>query len=157
MNTPRLIYGAIRERHEDGSHTDEPGGAPEWFIEVDGKIYRLATALSCPAVPAEWIKQVSEISDMEKSLDYYRSGMMQRCAEARRPKYVPSRVRLTQRVTGDWPIGHGTQSGPGEYDCDSNQYGAVSIRAEDGKMLGLRPNEFEPIAWAANPHLEVKS
>lgn len=55
MSTPRLIYGAIRERHEDGSHTDEPGSAPEWFVEVDGEIYHLAPAQSCPAVPAEWI------------------------------------------------------------------------------------------------------
>jgi hypothetical protein len=38
----------------------------------------------------------------------------------------------------------------GEYDCNSNGWGAVSIKASDGKMLGLRPHEFEPIAWREN-------
>lgn len=55
MNHPRLFYAAIRERNEDGSHTGVPG-EPEWFVELDGKVYRLTPALTCPEVPVDWLK-----------------------------------------------------------------------------------------------------
>lgn len=40
---------------------------------------------------------------------------------------------------------------PGEYDCSCNQYGAVSVKASDGTMLGVRLEEFEPLEWVPNP------
>lgn len=91
------------------------------------------------------------MTDQQKMVDYYKAGAQQHGSkEWPKPKYVPSRFRLLKRVSGDWPIGHTTQIGPGEFDCMSNQNGAVSVFAENGQKLGLRLNEFEPIAWREN-------
>ena len=79
------------------------------------------------------------------ALEYYRAA-----AEDRAPKWVPSRVRLAVLVHGDFPIGHRTIAEAGDHDCDSNRWGAVSVRATNGLMLGIKPREFEPIAWREN-------
>lgn len=84
------------------------------------------------------------------ALEYYRAGL-----ENRAPLYVPSRVLLPKRVTGDFPIGHSTMAEAGEYDCYSNKWGAISVRASNGKLLGIRPAEFEPIAWRKNEKAEA--
>lgn len=91
-----------------------------------------------------------DMTDLQKSEAYYKAGAMQTRKDVR-PPFVPCRVRLKQRVRGDWPVGHHAQAGPGDFDCESNAYGAVSIVAENGTNLGLRLDEFEPIAWAMNP------
>ena len=84
------------------------------------------------------------------ALEYYRAGL-----EKRAPLYVPSRVRLLKRVTGDVPIGHSTMAEAGEHDCYSNKWGAISVRASNGKLLGIRPTEFEPLAWRENEKAEA--
>jgi len=71
------------------------------------------------------------------------------------PDRVPTRVRLLWRVCGDFPF-LATSAEPGEYPCEANRYGAVSVRATNGKMLGLRPGEFEPLEWAPNPWAELE-
>lgn len=91
------------------------------------------------------VAQASEPTDTEKALLYYRCGV-----EGREPPFIPARVRLKQRVRGDLIFAHATVDA-GEYDCESNRYGAVSVRADDGKMLGLRPTEFDVLAWRASP------
>jgi hypothetical protein len=53
--------------------------------------------------------------------------------------YLPSEVR------GDWPIGHLTIADAGVHDAISNKYGAVSVILPDGKLLGVKPGEFERI------------
>lgn len=84
------------------------------------------------------------MTNEQKALNYYR------CAtEKRRPDYVPSRVRLVERVRGDGAF-RSTIADAGEHDCECNQWGAVSVLARDGSMLGLRPAEFEPIEWRHN-------
>lgn len=77
--------------------------------------------------------------------DYYRAGVEQRA-----PKWVPARVRLASQVRGDFPIGHSSVAEAGDHDCTCNKWGAVSVRAGNGKMLGLRPAEFDVVAWKAN-------
>ena len=79
------------------------------------------------------------------ALDYYRAAVEQRA-----PKWVPARVRLDGPVRGDYPIGHTTLAEAGDHDCESNRWGAVSVRATNGQMLGVKPSEFEPIAWREN-------
>lgn len=81
----------------------------------------------------------------EQALDYYRAAV-----ESRAPKWVPSRVRLDGPVRGDYPFAHTTLAEAGEHDCESNHWGAVSVRATNGQMLGVKPDEFEPIAWREN-------
>ncbi len=79
------------------------------------------------------------------ALDYYRAAV-----EDRAPAWVPSRIRLPRAVRGDFPFGHNTVAEAGEHDCDSNLWGAVSVRATNGQMLGIKPKEFQPIAWRPN-------
>ena len=88
---------------------------------------------------------MSEPTNDQKALDYYRAGV-----ENRAPGWVPSRIRLPQTVRGDFPIGHAAIAWAGDYDCDSNAWGAVSVIAANGQRLGIKPAEFEPIEWRAN-------
>lgn len=80
-----------------------------------------------------------------KELDYLRAAR-----EDRKPAWVPARVWLAGPVRGDYPIGHTTLAEAGEHDCESNRYGAISVRATNGQMLGLKPAEFEPLEWRNN-------
>jgi hypothetical protein len=87
--------------------------------------------------------------EIEKALNYYRSAV-----EGRRPDFVPARVLLPEKVRSDVPIlsqdGCGYYADAGEHDCHSNQYGAISVKAANGKMLGIKPGEFNVIAWRPN-------
>ena len=81
----------------------------------------------------------------ECAADYYQAGVEQRA-----PKWVPARVRLASQVRGDFPIGHTSVAEAGDHDCSCNKWGAVSVQDSNGKMLGLRPAEFDVVAWKAN-------
>lgn len=89
-------------------------------------------------------KGVAEPSNTEKALAYYRSG-----AKHDAPTYVPARVRLPVRVCGDGECA-ATFADAGEHDCESNRWGAISVRATDGKMLGVKPAEFDVVSWRFN-------
>ena len=54
-------------------------------------------------------------------------------------------VYLPRMVHGDWPIGHNLIAQPGVYRAKVNQFGAVAVVLPDGKMLGVKPGEFERI------------
>ena len=83
----------------------------------------------------------AEKMSAEMAAAYYRAAWM-----GQKPPFVPSRVRVLTHVRGDFPyMGKGVE--PGEYACDSNTWGAVWVWDQDGKMLGLLPKEFEPLAW----------
>lgn len=84
------------------------------------------------------------MTDTEKALAYYKSGMLHEA-----PPYVPARVTLHSRVRGDGPFA-GTFADAGEHDCESNRWGAISVRATNGKMLGVKPAEFDVVAWRSN-------
>lgn len=83
-------------------------------------------------------------TDHEKAAAYYKAA-----ATNARPMFVPVRIRIVQTVRGDG-MDWNTRVAPGEYDCSCNQYGAVSVKASNGRILGVRLTEFEPVAWAAN-------
>lgn len=84
------------------------------------------------------------MTDEQKALAYYKAVV-----EQKMPPFVPSRVRLARVVFGDPPFrGAGVQAG--EHDCICNRWGAVIVVDRAGKRLGLRRNEFEPIAWREN-------
>lgn len=51
-------------------------------------------------------------------------------------------VRLTQLVESELPWSD-TFAPPGVYLAESNPHGALSVRATDGTMLGIKPGEFE--------------
>lgn len=89
------------------------------------------------------------MTDQDKALNYYRSAL-----ERKRPDYVPSRVRLPATVRSDMPAFYADDVGlvapAGDHDCRSNQWGAISVRAENGRLLGVKPAEFDVIAWREN-------
>lgn len=80
----------------------------------------------------------------QKALNYYRAA-----AEGRRPDFVPARVRLKHDVRADPPFRN--RAPQGEYDCQSNPYGAISVMASDGTQLGVKLAEFDVLTWRENP------
>ena len=87
---------------------------------------------------------MSELTDTEKALAYYKNGMLHEA-----PPFVPARVRLHSRVRGDGPF-VATFADAGEHDCESNQWGAISVQATNGAMLGVKPAEFDVVTWRPN-------
>lgn len=84
------------------------------------------------------------MSDTEKALNYYRAAL-----HDVRPDFVPARVHLGSRVCGDGPY-RDTFAEAGEHDAKCNPFGAVSVLATNGKMLGVRPKEFAVVVWRKN-------
>jgi hypothetical protein len=112
---------------------------------IDAAIRRITNGGGLMRVPVEATDPDIVLSDCLKALDYYRAGL-----ESRAPKWVPCRVLLDGPARGEYPVGHTTLAEAGEHDCESNRYGAVIVRATNGKMLGLKPAEFEPLEWRKN-------
>lgn len=112
---------------------------------IDAALRRVANGEGSMRVPVEATDPDVVLSDCMKALDYYRAGV-----EHRAPKWVPCRVLLEVPVRGDFPIGHTTFASAGEHDCESNRYGAISVQAMNGKRLGVKPAEFEPLEWRKN-------
>jgi hypothetical protein len=91
-----------------------------------------------------------EVTDDQKSAAYYKAGMLKLA-----PPWVPSRVHVLREQFGDFPsCGAGVAAG--EHDCRCNKWGAVSVIARDGRPLGLRLDEFEPVAWRAQECINAK-
>lgn len=112
---------------------------------IDAAMYRITHGGGHMRVPVEATDPDIVLSDCTKALDYYRAGLEQRA-----PTWVPCRVLLKSPVRGDYPFGHTTLAEAGEHDCESNHYGAISARATNGQMLGVKPAEFEPLEWRKN-------
>lgn len=83
---------------------------------------------------------------MQFSNDLMSGAYYKACANKQKPPFVPSRVKVLKEQFGDFPfLGAGVAAG--EHECTCNQWGAVSVVDREGKLLGLRPDEFEPISW----------
>ncbi len=57
------------------------------------------------------------------------------------------RVVLLKDVRGDFPFAHNIIAPAGVYTPQLNPHGAVSVIANDGQLLGIKPDEFE---WLDN-------
>lgn len=102
-----------------------------------------------------WTGPNGKVFDLDDAADgaaafYLVCGLQHSVKPVPKPPVVPSMVRIHRRVAGDWPIGHLAVVMPGVYTCQSNPYGAVSVKAGNGTMLGLKPAEYEPVAWWLN-------
>jgi ParB family chromosome partitioning protein len=62
------------------------------------------------------------------------------------PEPIKGKVKLSKRVYGDFPF-QATYAEPGIYDAYVNPHGAVSVKATNGKLLGVKPGEYE---WLGN-------
>jgi hypothetical protein len=85
------------------------------------------------------------LRDAACAVDYFSAHHFKRP-----PAWVPCRIKLDSDLSGDFPIGHDTKAEAGEHDCDSNQWGAMSVRATNGRMLGVKPSECQIIGWRRN-------
>lgn len=121
------------------------GGGHEQPFTAQEKMAIAAHAVACWNTAAALEVLAKEVQRLQRAVEYYRAGQEQRA-----PKWVPSKVWLAGPVRGDYPIGHTTIANEGEYDCESNRYGAVSVVAENGQWLGVKPCEFEPVEWREN-------
>ncbi len=98
------------------------------------------------------LDQYFGVSDMEKAAEYYKAGLRRAL-----PPFIPKRVTILLTARGDGPWSS-TMVVPGEYECSSNRYGAISVKAtNNGRNLGIKPTEFEVVEWMPNPHLEAQS
>jgi len=55
------------------------------------------------------------------------------------------KIYLPRMVHGDFPIGHHLIAQAGVHYAVANQHGAVSVVLPDGKLLGVKPGEFERV------------
>jgi hypothetical protein len=55
------------------------------------------------------------------------------------------KIYLPRMVHGDWPFGHNLIAEAGVHDAVANQHGAVSVVLRDGKLLGVKLDEFERV------------
>jgi hypothetical protein len=53
------------------------------------------------------------------------------------------RIILLNDVRGDFPFGHNIVAKAGIYNPYINPHGAISVIAENGEKLGIKPGEFE--------------
>jgi hypothetical protein len=81
------------------------------------------------------------MTDDEMALAYYRAAF-----QDERPEFVPDFVEILRTVRSDLPFS-GSFVHPGIARAVCNQWGAVAVRASDGKLLGLKPAEFEVKSW----------
>jgi hypothetical protein len=86
-----------------------------------------------------------DIDPKAAALEYYRAAV-----ERRAPLYVPATVWLRSPVRGDFPVGHNLVARAGAHACTSNRWGALSVTADNGEPLGIKPAEFEPLTWQHN-------
>ncbi|QFY42953.1 hypothetical protein F6R98_10290 [Candidatus Methylospira mobilis] len=83
--------------------------------------------------------------NLEKHYVYYKAAALKIM-----PRFIPDRIRVLKDKFGDFPF-RGAGVAAGEHDCMVNKWGAVSVTARDGKRLGLKLDEFEPISFRENP------
>lgn len=86
------------------------------------------------------------LEEAAATIDYYRAIF-----EKRTPAWLPVRVSLPDAVCGkSAPFDADFQAGAGAHFCESNHLGAVSIKATNGRSIGLGPGEFVPLEWRRN-------
>lgn len=82
-----------------------------------------------------------------QALSYYRDSLI---ISRDPPPYVPAAVWLPADVRGDRPFGHHLVAPAGVHECQSNKWGAVSVLAQNGERLGVKPAEFHVVSWRPN-------
>jgi hypothetical protein len=68
------------------------------------------------------------------------------------------RVRLRHEVASDLPDAlPRSAAGPGVYAAEMNQHGAVAIRTASGRLLGVKPSEFDFLCPYADGHTYLRT
>ena len=94
-----------------------------------------------------------DVSFLKQFIVFLQSCLSQRHGgKAIRPGYVPGSVRVLREIRAEIP-GRNNFVSPGVYDCEHNQWGAISVVSSDGTMLGVRPDECVVRGMVLNGHL----
>jgi len=116
-----------------------------------------------------WTYELAD-GETERSVEFYRQfiAFLQACLTQRsgstlhvrftksmRPEFVPSEIRLLKTVISEVPLSN-MRAVPGVYECTSNQWGAIAVTCDNGKILGIRPCECVVRKMRPNPEF-VKS
>jgi hypothetical protein len=92
----------------------------------------------------------SDPDELRMRIQFLQSSVSQRGSSPFRPRYVPGRIRIDREVRSEMPAIFSGVARPGEYDCSSNQWGAISVIADNGKEIGIRPSECVVISMTKN-------
>jgi len=97
--------------------------------------------------------KIERLENLQHERDYWK--LIHQCrTKPIIPQFIPAKIRTGDKVHGDGPFCH-IRAEPGIHDVQCNAYGAMSVRATDGSMLGVKPEEVEEfIAWKINPHFK---
>lgn len=110
---------------------------------LDLSIKLLAANLNESKLAKELSETRRKLEEAEKALDYYKSAFMRQ-----KPRWIPARVRVFKEVRADYPVADAYEPiHAGEVECRSNRLGAVSVVNMNGVEIGLRPSEFDVVAW----------
>ena len=89
---------------------------------------------------------------LRQVIAFLQSCLTQRGDSPVRPEFVPFKVRLIKTIRSETPLRKAVAY-IGEYHCQHNQWGAISVIADDGKELGVRPSECIVLEMFRNSHL----
>lgn len=89
--------------------------------------------------------------ELQRRIFFLQSALSQRGRSGGfRPKFVPGRILLQDDVRSEAPFIFKGVAKAGEHTCTSNQWGAISVVADDGKEIGVRPNECVVLEMVEN-------
>lgn len=90
--------------------------------------------------------------ELNRRIEFLQSCLSQRnkCAGFR-PRFIPARVILPLDVRSEAPFLFPGFAVAGEHECTANQWGAISVKANDGKDIGIRPHECVVVSMTENP------
>jgi hypothetical protein len=88
----------------------------------------------------------NELINRRMEISWLHACINQHLQNYQRPEYVPCRIRLSRSMMA----GGFLELPPGEYDCESNKWGAIKVRLPDGTFKGIRPTECEVLQMRFN-------
>ena len=89
------------------------------------------------------------MNNIQKEAAFYKAALLQTLGKTEYPPYLPYEIEVSKTVYGDCPFTF-LQITPGRYVCKSNRFGAVSVKTDSGKYLGLKPGEYKILSWIKN-------
>lgn len=94
-----------------------------------------------------------QVIQLEKALDYYRTAAAQMPRYNPKPNFVPKKIEIFLPIRSEESM-YETLIQPGEYEAHCNKYGAVSVRGQKGKLIGVKLHEFAVLEWQENTKAE---
>lgn len=93
----------------------------------------------------------NDVEELRRRIMFLQSCISQRDdSKAFRPAFVPGKVILVRDVQSEMPQIFPGVAKRGEYECTSNQWGAISVKMPNGKLMGVRPSECLVVLMVPN-------